>query len=328
MPAEWERHERCWMAWPCRAELWHGRLSEARVAYAEVAQAVARFEPVSMIARPADTATAARMCGDQVEIVPMLIDDSWTRDFGPTFLRRSDGMVAGCAWRFNAWGEKYNGYANDARLARRVLEHLGLHRFDANFVLEGGAIHCDGEGTILTTESVLLNRNRNPGIDRQGMAALLCEWIGAQQVIWQPGGLVEDETDGHVDNVACFAASGVVVAQCCSDYSDANHDRLAENLKILRASRDAAGRPLRVVTVEQPAARTLGGVRLPRSYVNFYVANGGVVMPAFGCREDSDAAMVVADLFPGREVIQVNADPIVVGGGGIHCITQQQPAAH
>ncbi len=326
MPAEWERHDRCWMAWPCRAELWKERLSGAQTAYAEVAQAIAAFEPVSMIARAEDAATAAQLCGDRIEIVQMAIDDSWTRDFGPTFLRRADGAIAGCTWRFNAWGGKYRSYANDATLAQRLLERLKLRRFDAAFILEGGAIHSDGEGTVLTTESVLLNQNRNPRIDRAEMEALLREWIGARQVIWLPGGLADDETDGHVDNVACFAAPGVVLAQCCSDPSDADYDILTANLQVLDSSRDSAGRLLQVVTIEQPEPQVLHGARLPRSYINFYVANGGVVMPAFGCREDSDAVRVAADLFPDRAIIQVPADPIVVGGGGIHCITQQQPA--
>jgi agmatine deiminase len=314
------------MAWPCRAELWNERLGKARAAHAEVARAIAAFEPVSMIARPEDTVAATRLCGDRIEIVPLAIDDSWMRDSGPTFLRWADRAIVGCAWRFNAWGGKYSNYANDATLAPRLLERLRLCRFDAPFVLEGGAIHCDGAGTVLTTESVLLNQNRNPGIGREAMEALLREWIGARQVIWLPGGLTEDETDGHVDNVACFAAPGVVLAQGCSDPSDADYDILRANLQVLRSSHDAAGRPLRVVTVEQPEPRLLRGARLPRSYVNFYVANGVVVMPAFGCRQDSDAAKIVADLFPGREIVQVRADPIVVGGGGIHCITQQQPA--
>ena len=327
MPAEWELHERCWMAWPCRAELWNEELGNACAAYAVVAQAIANFEPVSMIARPEDAAVAARLCGDGVEIVRLAIDDSWIRDSGPTFLRRADGTIAGCAWRFNAWGEKYAGYANDACLAQRVLERLGLRRFDATFVLEGGAIHSDGKGTVLTTESVLLNQNRNPGITREGMEALLHDWIGARQVVWLPGGLAEDETDGHVDNIACFAAPGVVLAQGCSDPSDADHDILQANLQVLRSSHDAAGRALQVVTVEQPEPRLRRGVRLPQSYVNFYVANGGVVMPAFGCPQDSDAVKMVAELFPGREIVQVPVDPIIVGGGGIHCITQQQPVS-
>ena len=183
MPAEWERHERCWIAWPCRAELWNDGLDKARAAYAEVARAIAGFEPVSMIVRPEDTAASAQLCGERIEIVPLAIDDSWMRDSGPTFLRRADGAIAGCTWRFNAWGEKYAGYANDATLAQRVLELLELRRFDATFILEGGSIHSDGEGTVLTTESVLLNQNRNPGIAREGMEALLHEWIGARQVV-------------------------------------------------------------------------------------------------------------------------------------------------
>jgi agmatine deiminase len=326
MPAEWAPHARCWMAWPCRAALWGGGLDAARAAYADVARTISRFEPVTMIARPEDAAGARVLCGSDITVETFPIDDSWMRDIGPTFLvDKQDGM-AGCAWRFNAWGGKYSDYADDAALAGRLLDRLGVRRFDAPFVLEGGAIHCDGAGTVLTTESVLRNPNRNPGLDRAGMAALLRDWLGAATVIWLEAGLAEDETDGHVDNVACFAGPGRVLALRAPTPDDPNHGVLEANLAILQSETDAAGRRLQIETIDQPALFDAAGKPLAASYLNFYVANGGVVMPRFDLPEDGPAAEAVAAAFPGRAVVQVDALPIVRGGGGIHCITQQQPA--
>lgn len=325
MPAEWAPHRRCWMAWPCRAGLWGDHLEAARAAYAEVARAVARFEPVCMVARPADAAGAAALCGGEVEVSALPIDDSWMRDFGPTFVRSAAGDIAGIAWRFNAWGGKYGDFANDAVLAGSLIDDLGIPRFDAPFVLEGGAVHSDGEGTILTTESVLLNPNRGMAATRAEAEDLLRDWLGAEKIIWLPDGMVEDETDGHVDNVACFAAPGRVLALAAPNLSDPNHARLAENIAILEAERDARGRPLDVIRIEQATLPDDAGNPGAASYINFYIANGGVVMPRFGTADDAPAAEMVQRAFPDRTVVQVDARAIVRGGGGIHCITQQQP---
>ena len=325
MPAEWAPHERCCMAWPCRAELWGDGIDEAREAYAAVARAIAGFEPVTMVVREADAAQAAALCGRAVALWQAPIDDSWMRDFGPTFVSDGAGKVAGIAWRFNAWGGKYRGYESDAALAGLLLGRVGLPGFDAPFVLEGGAVHCDGEGTVLTTESVLLNPNRHMASSREEAEALLRDWLGAEKVIWLPSGLVEDETDGHIDNVACFAAPGRVLALAAPDRSDPNHAVLAENIERLSAERDARGRRLDVVPLRQTTLRDRGGQPLAASYINFYIANGGVVMPRFGTPEDGPAAAAVQAAFPGRRIAQVDARPIVRGGGGIHCITQQQP---
>jgi agmatine deiminase len=327
MPAEWAPHERCWMAWPCRRELWDGGLDAARAAYADVARAIARFEPVTMVARQADAADAAARCGGTVDVCVVPIDDSWMRDSGPTFLQDDAGDVAGVAWRFNAWGDKYRGYANDAALAGRLLDRLNVPRFDAPFVLEGGAVHSDGEGTILTTESVLLNPNRAMAASRGEAEALLRDWLGAEKVIWLPAGMVEDETDGHVDNVACFAALGRVLALAAPDETDPNHAALAENLAVLAAETDARGRALDVVRLDQATLPDAAGKPGAASYINFYIANGGIVMPAFGTDDDASAAAMLRAAFPGRTVVQVDARAIVAGGGGIHCITQQQPRA-
>ncbi|MGD8810288.1 MAG: agmatine deiminase family protein [Gammaproteobacteria bacterium] len=325
MPAEWSAHARCWMAWPCRRELWGDGLDAACAAYAAVARAIARFEPVTMVVRAADVGAAAARCGTTVDVMEAPLDDSWMRDIGPTFLCNGDGDVAGVAWRFNAWGDKYRGYANDAALAARLLDRLKLPRFDAPFVLEGGAVHSDGEGTVLTTESVLLNPNRGMAGSKAAAEALLRDWLGAETVIWLPAGMAEDETDGHVDNVACFAAPGRVLALAAPDPADPNHAGLAENLNALAAARDARGRRLEVVRLDQSTLPDGDGKPGAASYINFYIANGGIVMPSFATDEDAAAVAVMRAAFPGREVVQVDARAIVRGGGGIHCITQQQP---
>lgn len=327
MPAEWEPHARCWMAWPCREELWGEHIEDARDAYAAVAKAIAQFEPVTLVANPGDVATASIACGKTVDVVPIEIDDSWMRDIGPTFVVNARGEVAGCDWHFNAWGNKYEFYNNDVRLAELLLQQIKLRRFDAPFVLEGGAIHCDGEGTVLTTETVLLNPNRNPGMSREEIEQALTDWLGARKVIWLPAGYHYDETDGHVDNVACFVRPGVVLAASCPDKGDPNYEILQANIEILKASSDAAGREIEVVTVDQPARMEEDGERRSSSYVNLYIANGGVVMPSFEDKRDSAARRTVVEAFPEHEVVQVPAGDIVRGGGGIHCITQQQPKA-
>ncbi|MFQ5772921.1 MAG: agmatine/peptidylarginine deiminase [Kiloniellaceae bacterium] len=328
MPAEWHPHGRCWMAWPCRAELWGERLDMARTAYAEVAKTIAAFEPVTMLAKPEDVAEVSLRCGSGVASVPMALDDSWVRDTGPTFVIDGKGGLAGVDWRFNAWGNKYQDYDRDAALAGAVLDHLGVPRYEAPLVLEGGSIHVDGEGTLLTTEQCLLNPNRNPGLSREEIERLLCAHLGVRSIIWLGQGLEDDETDGHIDNLACFVRPGVVLALSANDPEDGNHAALQDNLARLRAARDAKGRALEVVEVQQPG-RDEGenGRRLAKSYVNLYIANGGVVMPAFEDGKDRPAYEAVARCFSNREVRQVPVLDIVHGGGGIHCITQQQPAA-
>lgn len=323
MPAEWAPHAGCWMAWPRRAGLWGSGFDAACRAYAAVAQAIARFEPVWMIAAEDAAGSAASFCGKDIEIVAMPQDDSWTRDTGPSFVIDQAGAVAGVDWRFNGWGEVYTDYAQDDAMAGAILKHLGMRRYRAPFVLEGGAIHVDGEGTVLATEQCLLGRN--PGMTRAEMEAGLHAYLGTEHVIWLGEGLSDDETAGHIDNIACFASPGVVVVVEESDPNDANYGALRENIRRLEKSRDARGRSLEIVTLPQPAKRDGPNGRLSLSYVNFYLAESAVIMPAFGDAADAAARDILATTFPEREVVQLDALAIVQGGGGIHCITQQQP---
>ncbi|MDX6751414.1 agmatine deiminase family protein [Geminicoccaceae bacterium 1502E] len=327
MPAEWAPHSRCWMAWPCREELWGDRLEAARRVYADVAKAISRFEPVTMIARPELTASVSLLCGSGIAVLPMPQDDSWTRDTGPSFLLGPDGARAGADWRFNGWGDVYEDYAQDRQMARRVLEHLGLPRYEAPMVMEGGALHVDGEGTCLVCDSSVLDAKRNPGMSREEAESVLCAHLGVQTVIWLPDGLVDDETSGHIDNLACFARPGTVLALSTDDQADENYVALQRNLEVLRAARDAKGRELEILPLPLPRPRLRDdGRRLTLSYANFYLANGGVVMPAFDDPADKVAYKAVAAAFPDREVVQIEASDLLHGGGGIHCITQQEPS--
>lgn len=326
MPAEWMPHSRCWMAWPCREALWGDRLEMAQDAYAEVANAIAQFEPVTMIANPQDLAEVSLRCGSGVGCLPIPHDDSWTRDTGPSFLANEQGELAGVAWRFNAWGQKYSDYDKDQQTATAILEHLDLPVFAADMVLEGGSIHVDGEGSLLTSEQCLLNPNRNPELLRSDIEAKLQAYLGVKTIIWLNEGLIDDETDGHIDNLACFAAPGVVLALSSDDPTDENYAALQDNISRLRASVDAKGRALEVIEVPQPERMNDDhGRRLSRSYINFYIANGGIVMPSFEDAQDNRAFEIISAVFSNRSVVSVAANDIAYGGGGIHCITQQQP---
>ena len=326
MPAEWHPHKRCWMAWPCRADMWGEHLDAAREAYAEVAKTIAEFEPVTMIANPEDVAEVSLRCGANVGALPLDLDDSWARDIGPSFLIDGKGGLAGVDWGFNAWGGKYDDYGKDAVLAKALLAHLDVPRYQAPLVLEGGSIHVDGEGTLLTSEQCLLNPNRNPKLTPTEIEGHLRDHLGVREIVWLGQGLVDDETDGHIDNLACFLKPGAVAALTTNDPEDANYEALQDNLKRLRAARDAKGRELEIVEIEQPApAIDDDGRRLSRSYINFYMANGGIVMPSFEDPKDGPAHAAISKCFPEREVRRVPAGDIVRGGGGIHCITQQQP---
>jgi len=325
MPGEFEPHARCWMAWPCRRSAFGARLEAARAAYASVARAIAVFEPLTMLANPSDVPEASRLCGPAVTILSMEIDDSWTRDTGPTFLIDEARRAAGVDWIFNGWGGIYPDHEKDAQMARKILDHLGMRRYAADLVLEGGGVHVDGRGTLLAVEPAILDDRRNPGMSRKEAENILSAYLGVKQFIWLPFGLENDETAGHVDNAACFARPGVVLINWTSDPLDGNYRGCRENMAVLRASRDASGRTLEVIQIEQPGYKEGKEGRMALSYINFYLANGGIVMPAFDDPRDQAALETIRRVFPDRKVVQLPVLDILYGGGGIHCITQQQP---
>ena len=328
MPAEWHPHERCWMAWPDRADLWGPALRDTQTSYAAVAKAIRAFEPVTMVANPVSARLARDLCGTKIDVVEIPIDDAWARDMGPSFVRSDDGRLAGTAWRFNAWGGKSPQYRLDAAFGERVTTLAGAPTYHSSLCVEGGAIHVDGEGTVITTESVVLNKNRNPGISKAQAEAALCHGLGASKVIWLPGdlnGITSDVTDGHIDGLVSFVSPGVVLYETDPSASGVYKQMMHDNFTALKTATDAQGRKLEIIVLEDANEAPTEHEVFCRSYVNFYIANGGIVMPSYGIAADDRAREVLSTAYPDRTIVQVDVNLIAPGGGGIHCITQQQP---
>lgn len=329
-PAEWEPHRRCWIAWPCRAETWGSTLAAARSATADVARAITGFEPVCLVHRPEDVSTLPPDLAAIVEIRPAPMDDSWLRDSGPTFRLSADGSVDAILWRFNGWGEIYTPYALDAAMGGRIAAWAGMPPVASDLVLEGGAIHTDGQGTILTTAECLLHPSRNPRLTQPEIERRIMGALGADRLIWLPAGLVDDETAGHVDEIAMIADAETIVLAGGGDRTDPNRARVDACRRVLAGTRTAAGAPWRIVEAPTPRPRFhADGRRMTQSYVNCYLAGdgarSGVILPWFDDPADDEAAALFADLFPDRRIVSVPANAITRGGGGIHCITQQEP---
>ncbi|MFD9060904.1 agmatine/peptidylarginine deiminase [Kitasatospora purpeofusca] len=328
MPAEWTEHDGCLMAWPVRSDLWGDTLDEVKREYAAVARAIAEFEPVTMVAPPGHGDEARTLCGPGLTVVEIPQDDSWFRDSAPIFVLDEEGRRAGVDFRFNAWGRKHHPWDADDRISGLLLEHLDVPAIRSEMILEGGAITVDGEGTLITTEQCLLHPNRNPELGREEIEAELKARLGVTKIIWLPyGGFLDNETDGHVDGVCAFAAPGKVVVQLPADPAHPDYVRMRANRTVLEHSTDAQGRPFEIVDVTQAAFVEVDDVRVEVGYLNFYVANGGVVVPVADHPEDAGALAVIAAAFPDRKVVGVRARVIAFGGGGVHCITQQIPAA-
>jgi len=329
MPAEWEMHERTIMQWPVKSALiWPDNYERVCGGYAQVARSIAGFEKVTMLVNEDTAEEAKRLCGGEVEYIFIPHSDGWFRDNGPTFLVNDKKEIAAVNWQFNAWGEKYPAYVLDNQVTPQLLQYWQIPYFDAPMVLEGGSIHVDGQGTLLTTEQCLLNKNRNRHLTKEQIETELKRYLGVSRIIWLKRGLFGDETDGHIDNVACFGKPGVVLVQTCSDPSDPNYEISRENLQILKNSRDAQGRSLEIIEIPQPPARYFQGVRLTLSYINFYMANGGIILPVFGGEAsytDEVAIGVLKDLFPDRQIVTVDGMAVITEGGNVHCITQQMP---
>ena len=325
MPAEWANHSACWMAWPCRSDAWAIK-EGARREYADVANTIARFDPLNVLVPTRKLDEAKALLGKGVRIIELAIDDSWARDSGPNFLVNADGDIAGSTWTFNSWGGKHLPFDQDALMGQRILEMAAARRFASSMVCEGGAVTVDGEGTIITTESCLLNPNRNPAMIRAQIEAELCRTLGAEKVIWLPGDPEETETDGHVDGVAAFIEPGRVLMEINSDTTDPHYAVGQRNLAAMRGQKDARGRTLQIEFIEEGHYRPglwNGGCS---SYINSYLANGAVVVPGYGYDRDPLAVETYQRLYPQREIVQVQIGHIAQGGGGVHCITQQQPA--
>ncbi|WP_044481294.1 agmatine deiminase family protein [Paenibacillus antibioticophila] len=333
MPAEWAEHERTFISWPVQASMCYPEHYDTvcQQGYAEFIRAMAEFEPVTVIVNPDDLEKVSGLFegNERVSFLPIEHNDAWLRDNGPTFLLNEQGELAGVNWIFNAWGGKYSPWDLDDAVAPQILDAFDIKRFDAPLVLEGGSIHTDGEGTLLTTEECLLHPNRNPRLSREEIEALVQNHLDVQEIIWLKRGLSGDETDGHVDNVACFAAPGKVILQVCDDPADENYEITQENRATLAKAVDAKGRKLEVIEIPQPPKTFHEGQRLTLSYLNFYFVNGGIILPVFGgAAEETDrkAADILAAAFPDRRIRTVDGMAIIREGGNVHCTTQQMPA--
>lgn len=328
MPAESALHRRTWMQWPSIQRLYTGRgVREAvRQDIARLASTIAQYEPLTLVTRIEQIESARKACSTAVDLMPMEIDDMWCRDSGPTFVVDRQGRTAVVDLNFNGWGNKQT-HVHDARIVEYVSSTLGLQRYVAALVAEGGALEVDGDGTVLLTESAVVNANRNPGVNRAALGAALNAVLGTTKVIWLPGIAGVDITDGHIDGFARFIRPGLVlVERVQASRYPAEAAMIDAAIAQLRDTTDARGRRLDVVTLQRSDTFRSHEVDFFNGYANFYVCNGAVVMPQFGdTRADAAAAGMLGELYPGRKIVQLDVDCICEHGGGIHCVTQQEP---
>lgn len=327
LPAEWHRHERTLISWPYRPDLYLQQLDDIQLEFAAVARAIAKFEPVLVIANPGTKRRVRKLCGRDVHVEEFPIDDAWIRDNGPIFVV-GEGGATGVDFGFNAWGEKFAPWDQDDALPGPLCDFLGIPSKPVGMILEGGAIQWDGHGTIITTEQCLLNPNRNPGMTKADIETTLKASLGVRKIVWIPWGLLDDWiTDGHVDGVCIYLAPGRVVVQTDREHP-AERKRLNENIAALNAATDARGKSIEIVKFPLlPKVDVAGPQKLSHCYINFYLTNGGVVVPLAGLRhEDAEAMERIRDLFPRRRVVGVRTPAMTWAGGGVHCITQPVPA--
>jgi agmatine deiminase len=347
MPGEFEPHAGTWMLWPQRPDNWRMGGKPGQHAFVDVATAIAQFEPVTMGVNHDQFENARDLLPAHVRVVEISNNDAWMRDIGPSFVVDDAGGVRAVDWIFNAWGGLYDGlyfpWDKDDMVPRKMCEIEGVDRYRAPLVMEGGSIHVDGQGTLITTEECLLSPGRNPDMTREEIEEHLREYLSIESVVWLDRGFDPDETTGHVDDVACFARPGVVVIAWTDDPQDWRYEIMKENYERLAAAVDGRGRRLEIAKLPVPhdvlftAEETFGidsvegsiarrvGDRMPATYVNFYICNGGVVAPVFGDPNDEVARERLQALFPERKVVTVPGREIVLSGGNVHCITQQQP---
>ena len=336
MPAEWEPHAGTWLAWPHKQDSWPGKFAPIPGVWVEIVRALEAHERVHILVNDAamQASAAAQLHTAQVplgnvsfHLIPT--DDAWMRDHGPIFVRRETAEraeLAAVKWRYNAWGGKYPPWERDDAVGLQVAAQLGLPLFEPGIVLEGGSIDVNGCGTLLTTEACLLNPNRNPQLGRAELETVLREYLGVRHILWLGDGIVGDDTDGHVDDLARFVDPRTVVTVIEEDPGDANHAALQENYARLQHMCDQDGEALRVITIPMPAPLFYEGQRLPASYANFYIGNGAVLVPVFDDPHDRQALETLQRLFPRRRVVGIRAADMVWGLGAFHCVTQQQPA--
>jgi agmatine deiminase len=336
MPAEWEPHAATWLAWPHKQESWPGNFGSIPGVWVEMVRALASHEGVNILVNDAATAAdvrqllqAAQVSDRNVSLHLIATDDAWARDHGPTFVTRNvngGAELAAIDWIYNAWGGKYPPWDADAAVPRLIAAQLGIPAFAPGIVLEGGSIDVNGRGALLTTEACLLNPNRNPHLGREAIEQVLRDYLGVRHILWLGDGIVGDDTDGHIDDLARFVDVSTVVTVLETNPHDDNYERLQMNYERLRRMTDQDGRALQIVTLPMPEPVYYEGQRLPASYANFYIANGVVLVPVFDDPHDAVALRTLQELFPRRRVVGLRARELVWGLGAFHCVTQQQPA--
>ena len=331
MPAEWETHAGTWLAWPHNPETWPKQdMQQVETEFMGIIRPLAKNESVHILVNDEDMGNAVEstLNVNNVEMKNIFLhdiptNDSWIRDYGPNFIIQSDGKVAANDWDFDSWGRKYKWELDD--LAGTVIaEESGLHHFKPEIVLEGGAIEVNGAGTCVTTESCILNPNRNNGISRDAMETVLKDYLGISKVIWLHGEMEGDDTDGHIDNLARFVNPTTMVCAIEEDDEDPNYRCLKNNFDHLRSATDQDDNLFEIVALPMPGY--IGSPRLPASYANFYIANKSVLVPVYGHPNDKRALSILEPLFPEREIIPIPSTTLILGLGGVHCLTQQQPA--
>lgn len=347
MPGEFEKHRGTYMLWPERPDNWRLGAKPAQKVFCEVANAIAKFEPVSVGVNRRAYANAKHMLGENIRVLEISNDDSWVRDCGPTFVTNGK-EIRGVDWEFNAWGGLCDGlyfpWDKDDAVAVKIceIEYADRYRTDG-FVLEGGSIHVDGEGTLVTTEECLLSDGRNPHMTKKEIEEVLKQHLNLEKIIWLKKGIYLDETNGHVDNIFSYVKPGEVILAWTEDRDDPQYEICRENLEILESETDAKGRKLKIHKLLLPSPVLISkeesegvdsvdgtlprneGDRLAASYANFYIVNGGVIYPKFGDKNDEAAEKTLKEAFPDREIVGIYAREILLGGGNIHCITQQVP---
>ena len=326
-PAEFERHERTWMVWPHREDQYEDRLEPMQGEYVKIVEAISQFEHVTVVAHPDHADTARKRLGNLADVVAMPVDDFWARDSGPSFVVSQTGELAGVNWHFNAWGGKHSPWDEDDKFAGRILQRENAAIRNSWLTTEGGSFALDGDGTLIITETSILNPNRNPGVNKALAESELKAMLGVDKVVWLPGDPMDKETDGHVDGMCAFVKPGVVLFESNPDPSDPHHRILKENLACLRSQTDAKGRAFTVIPLEEAVDATITSNIFCRSYINFYIANGGVIVPGYGIASDARALATIQGAYPDRKVVMVQVNAIAAGGGAIHCITQEQPVS-
>jgi agmatine deiminase len=346
MPPEWAPHLACYLVWPHNRETWPGKFEVIPPLYADMVAAIAQFEPVRLMANTEsqisevrtlirDAARIQKYDEDatirRIEIFYLPTNDSWARDHGPIFVNRIDTSAGNepnqiaLDWRFNSWGQKYGAFDLDDVVPQKLAARYNFKVIEPGIVLEGGSIDVNGAGSVLTTESCLLNPNRNPDLSRAEIEEYLKVYLGVSNVLWLGDGIAGDDTDGHIDDLARFISPDTIVTVVEEDPSDANYKVLQENLNRLKKMRDQNGREFKIETLPMPPALTHEETRIPASYANFYIANSAVLMPTFNTPRDKTASTKLASLFPDRRIVGIPSTDLVWGLGSVHCLTQQHP---